>query len=73
MKRPESIRRTQATLEGSMTGGQMQIDAEVRLANDSHVRLESMLRKTTTEACREQVISAYQNYVGAQLLVSPES
>lgn len=53
-----------------MTGGQSQIDAETALATHVHVRLESLLRGTRTEECREQVIKAYKGYLGAQALVS---
>lgn len=61
----------QATLEGSMTGGQAQIDAETRIAWDAHGRLESLLQGTRTEECRGEIIKTYQEYLGAQALVRP--
>eukprot|EP00903_Cladosiphon_okamuranus_P012640 g11825.t1 len=57
-----------ATVEGSMTGGQAQIDVETKLAAHSHGRLESLLRGTRTDECRAEIITAYQRYMGAQAL-----
>lgn len=62
----------QAKLEGSMTGGQAQIDAERRIATDAHGRLESLLRNARTDECRTEIIDAFQAYMGAQALVSSE-
>lgn len=53
-----------------MTGGQAQIDAESKLAAHSHGRLESLLRGARTDECRDEIITAYQRYMGAQALVS---
>ena len=60
----------QATLEGSMTGGQAQLDVETQLAGEAHSRLESLLRGVRTEECRKEIMDAYQTYMGAQALVS---
>ncbi|CBN74781.1 Xylosyltransferase, family GT14 [Ectocarpus siliculosus] len=58
----------EATLEGSMTAGQAQIDAETKIAAHTHARLESLLRGARTEECREEIVTAYQRYMGAQAL-----
>eukprot|EP00752_Nemacystus_decipiens_P009269 g8281.t1 len=57
-----------STLEGSMTGGQAQVDAETKLAEHTHGRLESLLRGARTDECRDEIIKAYQRYMGAQAL-----
>lgn len=53
-----------------MTGGQAQIDAETKVAAHSHGRLESLLRGARTDECREEIVTAYERYMGAQALVS---
>ncbi|CAM9998718.1 unnamed protein product [Ascophyllum nodosum] len=58
----------EATLEGSMTGGQAQLDVETQLAGEAHSRLESLLRGVRTEECRKEIMDAYQTYMGAQAL-----
>lgn len=52
-----------------MTGGQAQIDAETKIAAHAHGRLESLLRGARTEECREEIVTAFQRYMGAQALV----
>lgn len=52
-----------------MTAGQAQIDAETKIAEHAHARLESLLRGARTEECREEIVTAYQRYMGAQALV----
>lgn len=52
-----------------MTGGQAQLDAETKIAGHAHARLESLLRGARTDECREEIITAYQRYLGAQALV----
>ncbi|CAN0074699.1 unnamed protein product, partial [Scytosiphon promiscuus] len=58
----------EATVEGSMTGGEAQIDAETKLAAHTHGRLESLLRGARTDECRTEIIEAYERYMGAQAL-----
>lgn len=53
-----------------MTGGDAQIDVERKLATDVHGRLENLLRGTKTEECRAEILKVYQDYIGAQALVS---
>ncbi|CAM9872008.1 unnamed protein product, partial [Pylaiella littoralis] len=57
-----------ATLEGSMTAGQSQIDAETTIAGHTHGRLESLLRGARTDECREEILTEYEYYMGAQAL-----
>lgn len=53
-----------------MTGGQLQVLEEAKIAGHVHSRLESLLRGTKTDECREEIITAYRNYMGAMALVS---